>query len=51
MVLGYDNEKQEDILLAEDVDVKATDILVVQTRESNKREWFDYRYNDQLSGN
>ena len=52
MVLGHDNEKDEDILLAEDVDVKSTDILVVQTRESNKREWFDYRYNDQLqSGN
>ena len=39
MVIGYDKEKEEDILLAEDVDVKSTDILVVQTRESNKREW------------
>ena len=51
MVIGYDKEKEEDILLAEDVDVKSTDILVVQTRESNKREWFDYKYNDQYAGN
>ena len=51
MVIGYDQDKEEDILLAEDVDVKSTDILVVQTRESNKREWFDYKYNDQYAGN
>lgn len=51
MVIGYDKEKEEDILLAEDVDVNSTDILVVQTRESNKREWFDYKYNDQYAGN
>ena len=37
-----------------DIQVSTADTLVVQTRESNKREWFDYKYNDQpvvLSGN
>jgi hypothetical protein len=37
-----------------DIQVETADTLVVQTRESNKREWFDYKYNDQpvvLSGN
>jgi hypothetical protein len=36
------------------IQVATTDTMVVQTRESNKREWFDYKYNDQpvvLSGN
>ena len=43
-----------DIVLDNDVDVSTADTLVVQTRESNKRAWFDYKYNDQpviLSGN
>ena len=30
-----------------DIQVSTTDTLVVQSREANKREWFDYRYNDQ----
>ena len=37
-----------------DIQVETADTLVVQTRESNKREWFDYKYNDQpvnLPGN
>lgn len=37
-----------------DIHVLTNDTLVVQTRESNKREWFDYKYNDQpvvLPGN
>lgn len=37
-----------------DIKMETADTLVVQTRESNKREWFDYKYNDQpvvLSGN
>ena len=36
------------------IQVATTDTMVVQTRESNKREWFDYKYNDQpvvLPGN
>jgi len=37
-----------------DIQVETADTLVVQTRESNKKEWFDYKYNDQpvvLPGN
>ncbi len=36
------------------IQVSTNDTLVVQTRESNKREWFEYKYNDQpvvLPGN
>jgi hypothetical protein len=36
------------------IQVETADTLVVQTRESNKREWFNYKYNDQpvvLPGN
>ena len=37
-----------------DIQIATADTMVVQTRESNKREWFDYKYNDQpvvLPGN
>jgi hypothetical protein len=37
-----------------DIKVETADTLVVQTRMSNARSWFDYKYNDQpvvLSGN
>ena len=30
-----------------DIQVSTSDTLVVQTRESNMRAWFDYKYNDQ----
>ena len=33
------------------IQVETKDTMVVQTRESNKREWFDYKYNDQYAGN
>ena len=37
-----------------DIQIATADTMVVQTRESNKKEWFDYKYNDQpvvLPGN
>ena len=37
-----------------DIQVETADTLVVQTRVSNVRSWFDYKYNDQpvvLPGN
>jgi hypothetical protein len=37
-----------------DIQIATADTMVVQTRESNKRGWFDYKYNDQpvvLPGN
>lgn len=43
MVIGKD-EKGNDILLANDVDVSTADTLVVQTREANKKEFFSPKY-------
>ena len=56
------NPVQRDILRLEynvnfadkNIQVATNDTLVVQTREANKKEWFDYKYNDQpviLPGN
>ena len=42
-VIGKD-EKGNDILLANDVDVSTADTLVVQTREANKKEFFSPKY-------
>ena len=47
MKIGYDKETDQDVLLTDDVDVTTNDTLVVQTRQSNMRAWFDYKYNDQ----
>lgn len=43
-VLGWDEKKQQDILLENDIDVTTADTLVVQTRESNKKEFFSTKY-------
>ena len=43
-VLGWDEKKQQDILLENDIDVSTADTLVVQTRESNKKEFFSTKY-------
>ncbi len=42
-VIGKD-DKGNDILLANDVDVSTADTLVVQTREANKKEFFSPKY-------
>ncbi|MBP5514047.1 MAG: DUF1735 domain-containing protein [Bacteroidaceae bacterium] len=42
-VIGQD-DKGNDILLANDVDVSTADTLVVQTREANKKEFFSPKY-------
>ena len=43
-VIGWDEKKQKDILLENDIEVTTADTLVVQTRESNKKEFFSPRY-------
>ncbi len=42
-VIGKD-DKGNDIILANDIDISTTDTLVVQTREANKRELFSPKY-------
>ena len=43
-VIGWDEKKQKDILLENDIEVTTNDTLVVQTRESNKKEFFSPKY-------
>jgi len=43
-VIGYDEQKKQDILLENDIVVSTSDTLVVQTRESNKKEFFATKY-------
>ncbi|MBR7029955.1 MAG: DUF1735 domain-containing protein [Prevotella sp.] len=45
-VIGKD-DKGNDILLANDIEVTTADTLVVQTRESNKKEFFSPKYVNQ----
>ena len=43
-VIGWDEKAKKDILLENDIDVATTDTLVVQTRESNKKEFYSPKY-------
>lgn len=43
-VIGWDEEKQQNILLDNDIVVSTSDTLVVQTRESNKKVFFTPKY-------
>ena len=43
-VIGYDEKKKQNILLDNDVQVSTSDTLVVQTRESNKKEFFSPKF-------
>ena len=43
-VLGWDEKNKKDILLENDIMSSTNDTLVVQTRESNKKEFFSPKY-------
>jgi hypothetical protein len=43
-VIGWDEKKQQDILLQNDIEVSTNDTLVVQTRESNQKVFFSPKY-------